>query len=115
MTLRLVQPGEGQERDLFILFFADPSLDQHLRDALGTAPCIVATSTPKGSETMPTLLAWAAAKSRAAGWRRIALAGYSQGVPRLRTLLLHPRTNTPDAVLAIDGTHASRPPPMATL
>lgn len=107
-SLRLVQAGTGPSRPAVFLFLVGSHMDADLIAALGPVPCIVADDGAHGTETIAELLAFARAKGGFSENPWFALCGYSMGVQRVRTLLR--AGATPAAVIAIDGTHASKPP-----
>ncbi|XXX79192.1 peptidoglycan-binding domain-containing protein [Sorangium sp. So ce134] len=112
MTARIISAGSGERRALVLLFFVppihrpgDPHLDDQIRAALPGA-CVIGYSTPDGEP-----VAAAEARARKVGWvgGPLAICGFSAGCLRgVRARLLDGAQ--PDAVLAIDGTHASLPP-----
>jgi len=106
--LRLVQAGGGARRALVVFFLVDRDLDDALVEALGPAPCIVADSSAGGTESYAVLLAKAASMAGVDAFEAVVLAGYSAGVARVRKLLRDGAI--PLGVIAIDGTHASKPP-----
>lgn len=112
MTARIISAGSGERRPLVLLFFVppirrpgDPHMDDQIRAALPGA-CVIAYSTPDG-ETV----AAAEARARKVGWPGgpLAICGFSAGC--LRGIRQRLREGAkPDAIIAIDGTHASLPP-----
>lgn len=106
--LRLVQAGAGSRRSLVLLFLVDADLDEALIEALGPGPCIVADKIADGTEPYAALLARAASMANVSGFEAVVLGGYSAGVGRVRRLLRDGAV--PLGVVAIDGTHASKPP-----
>ncbi|WP_437591511.1 peptidoglycan-binding domain-containing protein [Sorangium sp. So ce1000] len=112
MTARIISAGSDERRALVLLFFVppihrpgDPHLDDQIRAALPGA-CVIAYSDQDGEP-----IALAEARARAVGWTGgpLVLGGFSAGVLRgVRKRLLEGAK--PDAVIAIDGTHADLPP-----
>lgn len=109
--VRILQPGHGEPRPLVIAYLigrvqppGQPHLDDQLRTALPNA-MIFAYANADGEP-------WATTRMRAerAGWTGgpVALLGYSAGC--LRGVRQRLRDGLrPDAILCIDGTHASLP------
>lgn len=121
MTLKLIAPGRGEERDAVIVAHMDlmafPSV---MRRYIAAAPeamiCTLTGPAFKKFYASPPPLAnvldWLTKAAGALGVRRIILAGHSEGTQAVRSWL---RTGaTPDAVIASDGTHASSKPDVAT-
>jgi hypothetical protein len=106
--LRLVQAGTGSRRALVLLFLVGEEIDDALREALGPGPCIVADAEAAGSEPYAALLAQIASMAGVSAFEAVVLGGYSAGVARVRQLLRDGAV--PLGVLAIDGTHANKPP-----
>jgi hypothetical protein len=112
MTARIISAGSGERRALVLLYFVppirrpgDPHIDDQIRAALPGA-CVIAYSDQDGEP-----IALADARARAVGWTAgpLVLGGFSAGVLRgVRKRLLEGAN--PDAVIAIDGTHADLPP-----
>lgn len=107
MPLRLVSAGTGAARPLVCGYLIGDHLDADLRDALPGA-CLVAYDTPDG-EPLPTTLRRARQLAGVEAFGALVLLGFSAGVGRgVRQRLIDGAK--PDAVVAIDGTHASLPP-----
>jgi hypothetical protein len=105
MSFRVVQSVRGTQCPLVLCYLVGEHLDADLRAALPGAT-LLATSTALGEPLTRTL-----ARARAAGWQDgpLALVGYSAGCQAVRQLLLDGAD--PAAVLCVDGTHATLPPP----
>lgn len=107
MPIRLVSAGTGAARPLVCGYLIGDHLDADLRDALPGA-CLVAYDTPDG-EPLPTTLRRARQLAGVEAFGALVLLGFSAGVGRgVRQRLIDGAK--PDAVVAIDGTHASLPP-----
>lgn len=107
MTLRLVQAGSGDRRQLVALFLVGAQCDEDLREALGPTACIVADDTSSGTQTMRDVEAWARSHIGGADVGDVTLVGYSAGCQRVRQMLIDGAE--PHAVVVVDGTHASWP------
>lgn len=106
MTIRIVQRGASAHA--VFLFLVGSHMDAELKSSLGPAPTIVADDEAHGMETMGQLLVIAGKGRGGDPITGYSLVGYSMGCERVRTLT---RAGAhPEAVIAIDGTHASFPP-----
>ncbi len=106
MSLRLVQPGEGNPRPLVILYLVGSPLDLELREALGKTPAIAAYDDAMG-DPLSSTISYVTGKT-GADVSEVILVGYSAGCKAVRRELL--AGHDVAGVLAIDGTHASLPP-----
>lgn len=105
MTYRLVSTGTGDRCAIVVAYLIHQRLDDDLRSALPGA-CILAYDDAAGEPLYATKV-----HARGAGWidGPIVLIGYSAGcLQGIRQRLLDGAD--PDAVVAIDGTHASIQP-----
>ncbi len=123
MTLRLVSPGRGESRDLCIAIHCDmfsPAgivIAAKFRDAAPDA--IVANLTGPAfrnfysqPQSLSAVKEWALKASGALSLDRVVVASFSEGCQTARSWLI--AGESPDAIVACDGTHASQPPNMAT-
>lgn len=106
MTIRVVQ--RGQSAHAVYLFLVGSHMDVELCSSLGPAPTIVADDEAHGLETMDQLLSIAGTGRGGDPITGYSLIGYSMGCQRVRTL--EKAGAHPEAVIAIDGTHANLPP-----
>lgn len=106
MPLRIVQQGQGNPRQLVVLYLVGSPMDPELRAALGPDPAIIAYDDPKG-EPLPTTMSHVTTKSPV-NVSDVILVGYSAGCQAVRRELM--AGHDVAGVVAIDGTHASLPP-----
>lgn len=120
MSLRIVQTGQGDERDVLVLYHLTADLDAAVRASVGPGYVIVnVTEVPfqgnyklvtKGGKLAPLDQLVANVHDRLGAnfsMRRLCLAGFSEGCQGVRAQLA--AGFTPHAVLLIDGTHGSWP------
>lgn len=106
MACRVVQRGASAHA--VFLFLVGSHMDEALRVSLGPGPTIIADDSAHGLETLAQLLSIAGKGRGGDPITGYSLVGYSMGCERVRTLM---RAGAlPEAVIAIDGTHASFPP-----
>ncbi|MDI1478913.1 peptidoglycan-binding protein [Polyangium sp. y55x31] len=110
--MRLVQPGSGDPRTLFIFYLVGQHLDAELRRVLGPGPCIVAYVQGKPTQSLDDAVAQARGLARFERLGRLCLVGYSLGCSGVRARLLEGSKSLDAlaALLLVDGTHASKPP-----
>jgi dienelactone hydrolase len=119
MGLRLVQSGQGEIRDLVVVYHLTAELDRAVREAAPRAIIVNDTrpharraeyrrTTIGGIATFEHLIEWARSEACALAVGRVVLVGYSAGCQAVRTHLADGAE--PAAVVTIDGTHASDPP-----
>jgi hypothetical protein len=116
VTLKLMSPGRGEARDLLVVFHVDPSAKSVQADIINAAgDAIVVNETFAAFKSLyasptplPKLMEWAVKEAGAMAIRRVVLAGFSEGCQGVRSQLR--AGMRPEAVIACDGTHASRPP-----
>lgn len=115
MTMKLIAPGRGERREVVIVYHLDPhagEIQGRIRSAAPDAIIINDTSNVGGYYLTPMGLAatleWGRKAAGALGLGRSILVGFSAGCQALRAHLL--AGARPDAIVAVDGTHASTPP-----
>ena len=115
MTLSLIQPGEGPERDVLLLYFTT-ARTKDLAAIVGPSVCVIAQNAPSfskwgadGVATLDETLAWA--RSNGAGtfqMGHLALGGFSAGC---QAVGLHLKAGVePFATLCADGIHSGLNP-----
>ncbi len=114
--MKLIQSGRGESRRLVLVYHLDPaaaSIQRLICAAAGEA--IVANETLAAFRQqyasvrpLSAIVDWAKKQSGALHVSQVVLVGYSEGAQALRAHAL--AGDKPDAMVAIDGTHASIPP-----
>lgn len=107
MSFRVVALGEGEPRALVGLYLVGAHLDERLRAAL-TRCTVVAFDDPNG-ERLDLTVRRAADAAGVESFGAVGLAGFSAGCLKGVRQRLREGARV-DAVLAVDGTHASMPP-----
>lgn len=106
MTLRVVAKGSGERRPLLLSFLVGSHMDAKLVAAMPPGSCVISDDSSNGTEKWRQILQKASAVCGPPG--PVVLAGFSAGCQRVRELWR--MGARPEAILLIDGTHASKPP-----
>lgn len=124
--LRLVQNGATSTRPLIVIYHCDSSMDDRIRTACGSYPCIVNyTARPmkgdyarvgkQGLESLKSVYESIRPDVGAVAFTPVIVAGFSEGCQGVRAQLYEAMTNTgamtPDGIVCIDGVHSSKPIP----
>lgn len=119
MPLRIIQPGNGDQRDLVVVYHLDPSaaaIQDRVRQAAGPDACVLNDTGPAfhgyysrtgagGIDTLPHVVEWARGHAGAFTPRRVILVGFSAGGQGV-TAILNDGT-LPDAAIVVDGWHCA--------
>jgi hypothetical protein len=122
MALRLHQAGRGEQRDLILLLYVHPRYVAEVARQHPAGMVAFDTATPTsryratghgGIDALDASVEWALEESRTLSVGRVVVVGYSAGCMGVRAMLGDAGDGPegwPDAVVAVDGIHSSRPP-----